>query len=73
MLFNIERAEAMLHEGKPLGNVLPGRIGLEMRLIISGGERVVYKLKNARGDIFRHRPTLQAWDWPVILLNALLK
>ena len=73
MLFNIERAEAMLHEGKPLGNVLHGRIGLEMRLIISGGERVVYKLKNARGDIFRHRPTLQAWDWPVILLNALLK
>lgn len=73
MLFNIERAEAMLHEGKPLGNVLLGRIGLEMRLIISGGERVVYKLKNARGDIFRHRPTLQAWDWPVILLNALLK
>lgn len=73
MLFNIERAEAMLHEGKPLGNVLLGRIGLEMRLIISGGERVVYKLKNVRGDIFRRRPTLQAWDWPVILLNALLK
>ena len=73
MLFNIERAEAMLREGKPLGNVLLGRIGLEMRLIISGGERVVYKLKNTRGDIFRHRPTLQAWDWPVILLNALLK
>lgn len=73
MLFNIERAEAMLHEGKPLGNVLLGRIGLEMRLIISGGERVVYKLKKVRGDIFRHRPTLQAWDWPVILLNALLK
>jgi squalene synthase HpnC len=73
MLFNIERAEAMLHEGKPLGNVLQGRIGLEMRLIISGGERVVYKLKKVRGDIFRHRPTLLAWDWPVIFLNALLK
>jgi squalene synthase HpnC len=72
MLFNIERAEAMLYEGKPLGHVLPGRVGLEMRLIISGGERVVYKLKNVRGDIYKHRPTLQAWDWPVILLNALL-
>ena len=73
MLFNIERAEAMLREGKPLGDVLPGRIGLEMRLIISGGERVIYKLKNVRGNIFKHRPTLQAWDWPVILLNALLR
>ncbi len=72
MLFNLERAEAMLLEGKPLGNVLPGRIGLEMRMIINGGERVIYKLKNVRGDIYKHRPTLQAWDWPVILLKALL-
>ena len=72
MLFNLERAEIMLPEGKPLGNVLPGRIGLEMRVIINGGERVIYKLKNVRGDIYKHRPTLQAWDWPVILLKALL-
>jgi squalene synthase HpnC len=73
MLFNLERAEIMLLEGKPLGNVLPGRIGLEMRMIINGGERVIYKLKNVRGDIYKHRPTLQAWDWPVILLKALLR
>lgn len=73
MLFNIDRAEAMLHEGKPLEHVLPGRIGLEMRMIISGGERVIYKLKNVRGNVFKHRPTLQTWDWPVILLNALLR
>ena len=73
MLFNIERAEAMLKEGKPLENILPGRIGLEMRMIIGGGEQVIHKLKNVRGDIFKHRPTLKAWDWPVILLKALLK
>ena len=72
MLFNIARAEAMLQEGKPLEQVLPGRIGLEMRMIIGGAERVIYKLKNTHGDIFKHRPTLQTWDWPVILLKALL-
>ena len=72
MLFNIERAEAMLHEGKPLEHILPGRIGLEMRMIIGGGEQVIYKLKNVRGDIFKHRPALKAWDWPVILVKALL-
>jgi squalene synthase HpnC len=73
MLFNIDRAERMLNEGKPLEHVLPGRIGLEMRMIIGGGERVIYKLRNVRGDVFKHRPTLQTWDWPVILLKALLK
>lgn len=73
MLFNIERAEQLLQEGKPLEHILPGRIGLEMRMIIGGGERILYKLKNARGDVFKHRPTLKAWDWPVILLKALLR
>ena len=72
MLFNIERAETMLLEGKPLEHILPGRVGLEMRMIIGGAERVIYKLKNIRGDVFKHRPTLQTWDWPVILLKALL-
>lgn len=72
MLFNIERAEVMLKAGKPLGNILPGRMGLEMRLIIAGGEQIIYKLKKVRGDIFRHRPTLKAWDWPLILLKTLL-
>ena len=72
MLFNIARAETMLLEGKPLEHILPGRIGLEMRMIIGGAERVIYKLKNIRGDVFKHRPTLQTWDWPVILLKALL-
>lgn len=73
MLFNIDRAEKMLNEGKPLEHVLPGRIGLEMRMIIGGGERVIYKLRSVRGDVFKHRPTLQTWDWPVILLKALLR
>lgn len=72
MLFNIARAETMLLEGKPLEHILPGRIGLEMRMIIGGAERLIYKLKNTHGDVFKHRPTLQTWDWPVILLKALL-
>jgi len=72
MLFNVERAEEMLKAGKPLEQILPGRMGLEMRMIIAGGEQVIYKIKKVRGDIFKHRPTLKAWDWPLILLKALL-
>lgn len=71
-LFNIERAQEMLNAGKPLEHILPGRIGLEMRLIIGGGDRILHKLRNVRGDVFKHRPQLKAWDWPLILLKALL-
>lgn len=72
MMFNIERAEGMLQAGKPLEQILPGRMGFEMRMIIGGGEQIIYKLKKVRGNIFKHRPTLKAWDWPLILLKALL-
>ena len=41
-------------------------------LIIGGGDRILYKLRNVRGDVFKHRPQLKAWDWPLILLKALL-
>lgn len=72
-LYNVARAEAMLLAGKPLGHQLPGRLGLELRMIIAGGERMIHKLKQCRGDIYHHRPTLNALDWPIILLKALFK
>jgi squalene synthase HpnC len=72
MQLNVERAESMLKKGKPLGNILPGRMGLEIRLIIGGGETVIRKLKKVNGDIFNHRPIIRAWDWPFILLKAFI-
>ncbi len=71
MLFNIERAESKLKAGMPLGRILPGRMGLEMRLIVGGGERIISKLKKTKGDIFNHRPKLMAWDWPLIIFKNL--
>lgn len=71
MLFQIERAQNMLNQGKPLGRVLRGRIGLEMRLIIAGGETILRKLRQQHGDIFNHRPVLQPWDWLTMLFKAI--
>ena len=71
MRFNVERAETMLQTGKPLGRILPGRMGLEMRLIIAGGETIIRKLKVVNGDVFHKRPTIKAWDWPEILIKAI--
>ncbi|MDX1914127.1 MAG: squalene synthase HpnC [Methylophilus sp.] len=73
MQLNITRAEQLLLAGKPLGRILKGRIGLELRLIVAGGERILYKLKACQGDIFHHRPQLNGWDWVIILLKALFK
>ncbi|NOT15881.1 MAG: squalene synthase HpnC [Methylotenera sp.] len=73
MQFNLQRASAMLQAGKPLGRILKGRIGFEMRLIIAGGERILSKLTQVNSDIFQHRPTLNAWDWILMFFKALFK
>ncbi len=73
MQFQIERARQLLHAGKPLGRILQGRIGLEMRTIIAGGDTILDKLTACRGDIFLHRPTLNAWNWISMLYRALSK
>ncbi len=67
----IERARRMLQAGAPLGRALPGRIGLEMRLIILGGERILYHLHESRGDVFGQRPTLGWRDWASMTRRAL--
>ena len=69
----IERARKLLAAGAPLGRVLKGRIGFEMRLIILGGERILYKLHRSQGDMFNHRPKLGPADWLYMLYRALRK
>jgi len=69
--FQIARTRAMLIAGAPLGRRLPGRIGLEIRLTVQGGLRILDKLAAAGADMFRSRPVLRALDWPLLLARAL--
>ena len=71
MEFEIVRARSMMLSGAPLAKQLRGRIGMELRMIVQGGLRVLEKLELVHGDIFRHRPTLRSWDWPLMLGRAL--
>ncbi len=73
MEFQINRTRRLLQAGAPLGLVLPGRIGLEMRMIIAGGERILKKLHKSRGNVFKQRPTLNAWDWVYMFYRAITK
>ena len=68
----IERARSMMRFGAPLGRALPGRAGLEIRATIQGGLRILDKLDAANCDMFRRRPVLKWFDWPALLLRALL-
>lgn len=71
MKTQVERARRMLQAGAPLGLALPGRLGLEMRLIIAGASRLLAKIHDARGDVFSQRPRLGVRDALPILRQAL--
>jgi squalene synthase HpnC len=70
MKFQCERAQALMEQGAPLGRTLSGRIGLEIRITIQGGLRILEKLRQARYDAFRRRPLLAWHDWPLLLWRA---
>jgi squalene synthase HpnC len=71
MAFQIARARNRLYAGLPLGRVLSGRIGLEMRMIIAGGDRILTRIARARGDVYRRRPMLRRRDWILMTARAL--
>jgi squalene synthase HpnC len=73
MTFQINRTRRSLLDGAPLGRALKGRIGLEMRMIIAGGDRILGKIAAVGGDVFRRRPVLRAWDWPLMMLGTLTR
>ena len=70
MKFQVDRARAMMLAGKPLGTILTGRIGLEMRMIIAGGLRILRKLESAQYDMFNRRPVLKPFDWVIMLVMS---
>ena len=70
MKFQVDRARTLMISGKPLGSILTGRIGLEMRMIIAGGLRILDKLEGAQYDMFRLRPILKPFDWVIMLAKS---
>lgn len=71
MHFQVDRARALMLSGAPLGRDLPGRIGLEIRLIVAGGLRILDKIEATGYDVLTRRPSLGLFDWPRLLLRAL--
>jgi len=70
MKFQIDRARSLMLQGAPLGSILTGRIGLEMRMIIAGGLRILDKLDAVNYDMFRRRPVLGPFDWVIMLAKS---
>jgi phytoene synthase len=70
LAFEVTRTRELMVQGAPLGDALPGRVGLEIRATVQGGLRILEKIERAGYDVFRRRPKLRVFDWPLLLLKA---
>ena len=68
--FQIRRTVKLMQAGAPLGKVLKGRMGLELRMTIMGGSRILYRLNQQYDDVFS-RPRLNKWDIVWVIWKAL--
>jgi phytoene/squalene synthetase len=72
----LERAAArtrdLFDRGRLVGDRIPGRLGLELRLTWLGGVRILERLAQVEYDVFNRRPSLGARDAAVILSRAAL-
>ena len=73
MFFQLERTQEIFLRGKKLGLVIPGKLGLELRLTWLTGMTILKKIKAARCDIFKHRPQLTKKDFVQMFFVALNK
>jgi squalene synthase HpnC len=61
----------LFDRGRPVCDVLSGRLRYELRATWLGGTRILDRVQAARFDVFRHRPSLGAADAMVIAWKAL--
>jgi len=72
MRFQVGRTRAMFAEGSTLPAEVGGRLGVELKLVVLGGQRVLELIEKAGFDIFTRRPKLTAHDWGRLLVRAAL-
>lgn len=72
MTMQIERARKLMQHGAPLARRLRGRIGLELRVTVLGGETILRKLHADPARVFTDRPVLTKRDWVRMLARALV-
>jgi phytoene/squalene synthetase len=67
----IERTRELFHTGQPLGRLVGGGPGFEIRLVCQGGRAILDKIERVDYDVFRHRPEILTLDKISLFLGTL--
>ena len=67
----VDWARVLMHSGAPLVHDVPGRAGLELRLVVQGGLRILDRIEALQFATLRQRPRVGALDVPLLAWRAL--
>jgi squalene synthase HpnC len=59
---NVDRAQLMFDGGRNIFNYLKGKLKLEIKWTVKGGEEILKKIRNANYDVLTRRPELTKFD-----------
>lgn len=68
---NVERTQALFDEGRSLLKYLNGRIKVEIKWTIAGGEKILGKIRESDYDVFTKRPKLEKFDFIKLLAKSI--
>lgn len=68
----VARTRALFKEGSPLIFKVSGRLHLELKLTLAGGQWILDQIEGAQFDVFRRRPHLSTWNKLRLLSHAVL-
>lgn len=70
--FNIDRTRNLFNEGKNLLRFLNGRLKIEIKWTILGGEAILNKIEEINFDLLRQRPGLTKKDFLVLFIRSII-
>lgn len=68
---NIERTQKLFDEGKPLLGFLSGKLRIEIKWTILGGEAIIKKIKKNNFEVLANRPKLSKFNYLLLFFMAL--
>lgn len=69
--FQVERTRELFNRGKPLPNLVNGRLAIELRLTWLGGTRILERIEEMGYDTLNARPKISTADKIALLARAL--
>ena len=71
--FEVDRTRELFHRGRPLIDLLPPDLRIDVELFLRGGMAVLSKIEQCGYDVWKRRPVVSKWDQASLLARAVCK